>query len=237
MKLDDSIMSKVKSVWIVAVCFWIFFSLISCVTYPVMMSDSVARYAPMAEAFAEGDWNLAFHPRFGVLFQVLSGCVVKVTGLDGARSLQIVGFGFLSLSVVPIWCITRRLFGVRVAWLSVILVFFGDDFFRYALDGLRDSGKCLAFALLGLGVVERNSLWYGIGLFILISLASYCFAVGTVFLFVWCVYACIRSNWRIVVLPVLCWLAATVSVTVMVHSYTGHWLPAPNYIRYIGHWL
>lgn len=202
-----------------------------------MMSDSVARYAPMAEAFAHGDWSLAFHPRFGVLFQVLSGCVVLLTGIDGARSLQIVGFGFLSLSIVPIWCIARRLFGVRIAWLSVVLLFFGDDFFRYALDGLRDSGKCLAFALLGLGAVERSSLWYGVGLFILISLASYCFAVGTVFLFAWLVYACVRRDWRVAAFPFVGWALSTASVTLMVHFFTGHWLPAPHYIRYLGQWL
>lgn len=31
------------------------------------------RYAPMADAFAAGDWFHAFHPRFGALFSVLTG--------------------------------------------------------------------------------------------------------------------------------------------------------------------
>jgi hypothetical protein len=202
-----------------------------------MMSDSAARYAPMADAFAAGDWRMAFHPRFGVLFQVLSGSVAAMMGIDGDRSLQIVAFGLLSLSLVPIWFLSKRIFGERVAWLSVLLVFFGDDFFRYSLDGLRDSGKCLGFALLGLGVVERKGHWFGLGLFVLISLASYCFAVGMLFLSGWCVYALLRREWRMVLWPVAGAALGTLAVTAMVHAYTGHLLPAPHFIRCLGEWL
>ena len=41
--------------------------------YPVENPDCAARYALMAEAFARGDWYESFHPRFCVLFQVLTG--------------------------------------------------------------------------------------------------------------------------------------------------------------------
>jgi hypothetical protein len=225
------------NVWLLSFLLWLLFSFLSCLFYPVMMSDSIARYAPMAEAFAHKDWNLAFHPRFGVLFQVLSGSIVAIIGLDGARALQIVSFGLQALSIVPIWCISKKIFGSYVAWCAAFLVFFGDDFFRYSLDGLRDSAKCLGFALLGLGIAERKSLWYGLGLFVLISLASYCFAVGTVFLIAWCVYACFQRDVKIIVWPLVCWFLATLSVTVMVYAYTGHLLPAPHYIRFLGRWL
>lgn len=33
--------------------------------YPVLIADTMNRYAPMADAFAAGDWFHAFHPRFG----------------------------------------------------------------------------------------------------------------------------------------------------------------------------
>lgn len=220
-----------------ALAAWLGASILSCWFYPVMSSDSVARYAPMAEAFARGEWALAFHPRFGVLFQVLSGCVVAVTGLDGARALQIVGFGMLAGAMVPVWHVTRRIFGARIAWWTVAVLFLGDDLFRYALDGLRDSGKCLGFALLGYGAVERKSGWFGAGLFVLITLASYCFAVGTVFWAAWCGYALYRRAWRDLAGPTVGWLAGTACVTVMVWSFTGHWLPAPHYIRLLGAWL
>lgn len=230
-------MRRFNKIWLLSFGLWILFSFLACHFYPVMMSDSAARYAPMADAFAAGDWRMAFHPRFGVLFQVLSGSVAAMMGIDGDRSLQIVAFGLLSLSLVPIWFLSKRIFGERVAWLSVLLVFFGDDFFRYSLDGLRDSGKCLGFALLGLGVVERKGHWFGIGLFVLISLASYCFAVGMLFLSGWCVYALLRREWRMLLWPVAGAALGTLAVTAMVHAYTGHWLPAPHFIRYLGDWL
>ncbi len=230
-------MRRFNKIWLLSFGLWILFSFLACHFYPVMMSDSAARYAPMADAFAAGDWRMAFHPRFGVMFQVLSGSVAAMMGIDGDRSLQIVAFGLLSLSLVPIWFLSKRIFGERVAWLSVLLVFFGDDFFRYSLDGLRDSGKCLGFALLGLGVVERKGHWFGIGLFVLISLASYCFAVGMLFLSGWCVYALLRREWRMLLWPVAGAALGTLAVTAMVHAYTGHWLPAPHFIRCLGDWL
>ena len=230
-------MRRFNKIWLLSFGLWILFSFLACHFYPVMMSDSAARYAPMADAFAAGDWRMAFHPRFGVMFQVLSGSVAAMMGIDGDRSLQIVAFGLLSLSLVPIWFLSKRIFGERVAWLSVLLVFFGDDFFRYSLDGLRDSGKCLGFALLGLGVVERKGHWFGIGLFVLISLASYCFAVGMLFLSGWCVYALLRREWRMLLWPAAGAALGTLAVTAMVHAYTGHWLPAPHFIRYLGDWL
>lgn len=224
-------------IWLSALALWLSFSVSACLFYPVMMSDPVCRYAPMAEAFAVGDWNLAFHPRFGVLFQTLAGCVVALTGLDGDKALQIIAFGLQALSLVPVWCLFRKIFGGRIAWWAAMLCFFGDDLFRYSLDGLRDSGKCLGFALLGLGIAERKSIWYGAGLFVLISLASYCFAAGMLFFFGWCVYAFSRREWKMLLWPAVGSVLGTASVTVMVHAYTGHWLPAPHYIRYLGGWL
>lgn len=235
--MDYSAGRNSRGIWFFALALWFLFSVLACVFYPVMMSDSVSRYAPMAEAFAAGNWNLAFHPRFGVLFQVLAGSIVALTGLDGDRALQVAAFGMQALSLVPIWCLSRKMFGGRIAWLAALLVFFGDDLFRYSLDGLRDSGKCLGFALLGLGIAERKSIWYGAGLFILISLASYCFAVGMLFFFGWCVYAFSRREWKMLLWPAAGSVLGTASVTVMVHAYTGHWLPAPHYIRYLGGWL
>lgn len=35
---------------------------------PIPADDTATRYAPMAQAFAEGDWLYAFHPHSGVFF-------------------------------------------------------------------------------------------------------------------------------------------------------------------------
>lgn len=45
------------------------------------MRDVAARYAPMARAFAEGDWAFAFHPRIPPLFPLFAG-VLASFGLE-----------------------------------------------------------------------------------------------------------------------------------------------------------
>ena len=53
---------------------------------PLISTDTLCRYAPMAEAFAESNWEEAVHPRFCVGMPVLSGLVRRLTGLDGLAS-------------------------------------------------------------------------------------------------------------------------------------------------------
>lgn len=48
------------------------------------------------------------------------------------------------------------------------------------------------------------------------------------------VYACVRRDWRVAAFPFVGWALSTASVTLMVYFFTGHWLPAPHYIRYLG---
>lgn len=235
-------MTETKRVWLTVLGYWFVFGLLCTILYPVLMSDSITRYAPMADAFAQGDWRQAFHPRFGVLFQVLCGSVSWLTGLPGAKSVQVVAVGFLALSGVPLFFLVKRLFNVRVAWWSLALLFVCDDFTRYAMDGLRDVGKCLAFALIAYGAVEQKTLWIGLGLFCLIALVSYGFAVASVLVLAWCLYALATRPvpgsfldvWQPIVFPILGWMAGTASVTFMMHAYTGHWLPSPHYIKILG---
>ena len=241
-------MTDARRVWLVALAYWIVFGGLCLLLYPVMMTDSITRYAPMADAFARGDWELVFHPRFGVLFEVLCGCVCRLTGLSGAKAVQVVSTGFVALSGIPLFFVAKRLFGASVAWWSLALLFVCDDLPRYAMDGLRDPGKCLAFALMAYGAVARRTGWLGLGLFLLVTLVSYGFAVGSVALFAWCLYALVarppaevaadvRARLRLLPLPALGWALGTAAVMAMTHAYTGHWLPAPHYIRILGAWL
>ena len=50
---------------------------------PLAATDTLCRYAPMAEAFAAGDWANAFHPRFGVGGTVVAGLFALLPGFDG----------------------------------------------------------------------------------------------------------------------------------------------------------
>ena len=239
-------MTETKRVWLVALVYWAVFGLLCVWLYPVTMSDSITRYAPMADAFAQGDWCQAFHPRFGVLFPALSGALARLTGMSGEHAIQVVGVGFQALAGVPLFFLVKRIFGATVAWGALALLFVSDDLTRYAMDGLRDPGKCLAFALMGYGAVARRPFCIGLGLFVLISLFSYGFAVGSVFVFAWCVGVVVRAIRRgqldgesvaAIVWPSLGWALGTAAVTVLTHAYTGHWLPAPHFIKFVGGWL
>lgn len=224
-------------IWLVAMGYWLVASLVFCLFYPVFISDTMARYAPMVDAFARGDWANAFHPRFGVLFQVVAGSLVWCFGLSGEHAMQIVSTLTLALSSVPVFFLVRRLFDVRIAWWTVVLLLVADDFTRYAMDGLRDSGKCLAFALIGFAAVERKSGWFACGLFVLVTTVSYGFASASVFLLIWTIASLVRRDWRNLVWPMLGWSLGTAAVVVMTHAFTGHWLPSPHYIRFLGGWL
>lgn len=239
-------MTETRRVWLVALVYWAIFATLAVALYPVTMSDSITRYAPMADAFARGDWRLAFHPRFGVLFQVLSGGLVWLTGMSGEHAIQVVGIGFVALAGVPLFFLVKRIFGATVAWWALALLFANDEMTRHAMDGLRDPGKCLAFALLGYGAVARRPLFIGLGLFVFISLFSYGFAVGSVLVFAWCVgvlvWAIRRRTFNgeeisSILWPSLGWALGTAAVTVMTHAFTGHWLPAPHFIKILGGWL
>lgn len=238
--------NETRTVWAVALAYWAVLSLLCVWLYPVLMSDSITRYAPMADAFARGDWVQAFHPRFGVIFQVLSGSLAWLAGLSGEKAIQVVAAGMLALSGVPLFFMAKRLFGVRVAWWTLALLYVADDLTRHAMDGLRDPGKCLVFALLGHGVVARSPLSVAAGLFVFVSLFSYGFAVASVLVFAWCavVAVCAMRGRDLgmrpapaLALPALGWALGVAAVTVMTHAYTGHWLPAPHYIKFLGGWL
>ena len=113
---------------------------------------------------------------------------------------------------------------------------FADDF-----DGLRDSGKCLGFALVALGVVRRESKWYALGLFVLVTLTSYCFALALILLVGWCLFANsgepASTRLKGALLPVCAFVLAGALVTLLTHSFTGHWLPSTHYIKLLGRWL
>ena len=230
-------MTDSRKIMLVAIGYWIVVSALCCWLYPLMMSDATARYAPMADHFAAGDWALAFHPKFGVLFQVLSGSICWVLGVSGDKAVQIAAIGLLALSAVPLFFLMRKVFGAEIAWWAVALLLVSDDFTRNSFDGLRESGKCLGFALLGGGAVLRKSGWYALGLFVLITLTSYGFAVASVAVFGWMVCFLWTRDFRQLPLPILGWALGTAAVVVLTHAFTGHWLPSPHYIKFLGGWL
>lgn len=238
-------------IWYLALGFFVVFGAFSVLAYPIWIPDVVNRYAPMAEEFARGNWWYAYHPRFGVLFQSLAGPVAFVLSHVpfpssipvGGAACQIVSTLFLALAAVPMWHLVKDLFGERCAWWTVAFLLVGDEFAREACEGLRDTGKCLAFALIGYGLVRRSSLWLGVGAFVLTTLVSYGFVVAAILSVAWMPYfLCTRvREERLVAVrtlfPFVAFLLGAVADSVMVHAYTGHWLPMVQAIKVFGGWL
>lgn len=230
-------MKALKPLWM-ALLAWFVLSAMACALYPVTMSDTCSRYAPMADAFARGDWYYAFHPRYGALFTSLAGLFAFLTGLPGVCTVQIAAFFCLAMAALAMFAFVREMgLSESVAWWTFVLVLLAPDYFRYAIDGLRDPGKCLVFALIAYGVAARSGWALGLSLFLYITLFTYGFAVSSAFVFFACVVCACRRVWRPLPPIVFGWLLGTAVVTVLTHAYTGHWLPAPQFIPKFGAWL
>jgi hypothetical protein len=127
-------------------------------------NDMSSRYAPMAEAFASGNWRVAFHPRFGLLFSAVTGSISFLTGLSGFRSCQVAAIVFFWLTAFPLWSIYRRIWDERVAAAGCFLYLMSSFLTRYAYFGLRESWKTFGIALGVCGVLtvmQSPNKWRG----------------------------------------------------------------------------
>lgn len=222
-----------KKVCLAAFSYWVVCATLCCWLYPVTVFDSMARYAPMADAFARGDWALAFHPRFGVLFSSLTGSVVWLTGLAGDKACQIVSFFFLAFSALPVWALVKRLYNdERTAWIAVVLVWLATEYFVYAQDGLRDPARTLGLALCALAFVSRAGAPMALGLFVLVTLRTDLFLISGVILFAWWIYLIILRNKSLLslFLPTSSFLLGAFLMCLMTHAYTGLWLPGAQLV-------
>jgi len=227
-----------KRVWIAAFLFWVVASALACGLYPVQIADACNRYAPMADAFARGDFRMAFHPRFGVLFMALAGIFTWLTGLAGIYTVQIASFLLLALAGVVVFALARRLSGSdSVAWWSFAMAMLVPNYYVYALDGLREPAMCLAFALLGLGVVSRCSWLFALGLLVDMLTFAHGYFTSSLFLGLWCLRALYERKVRAGLLPVAAWAVGTGVLMAMVHAQTGYWVPVLQVVDAAGRWL
>ena len=225
--------------WFCAVATAVVVGTLSVLFYPVENPDCAARYAPMADAFARGDWYESFHPRFCVLFQVLTGSLAWLTGCSGLTSCQVVSAIFLGLAVVPYWHVMRRIFGdPAVAWLSVAVLLVIPRISGDAMNGLRDTGRILGIALWLLGFMRMiehkpSALLQAGGLLLLATLKIDCFAPAAVMCTATFAVAARGRQWRVALSSAAAFLAGGALVSAMVWSYTGWFVPAPQYISFL----
>ena len=80
------------------------------------LRDVALRYAPMAEHFAAGNWQFAFHPRCQLLHTSVAGIFAFLLDCDGFSACRISAFFFFCLCIIPLFFLMRRIFGCKVAW-------------------------------------------------------------------------------------------------------------------------
>ena len=224
-------MSQLQKVWLLALVFFVALSTVCCLWSPATAADMVIRYAPMADAFARGEWYYAYHPRFGVLFMTLSGSVAWLTGLDGIHACQISAILLLSLSAVPVWCLTRAVFDECAAWVAAVMTLVATEVFVYAIDGLRDTGRTLGMALCAFAFVRNRSWAMALGLLVLSTLRTDLMSVSGVLLGVWWLWKLYRREWKSLLLPTIAWSLGIFLMCALNHAYTGSWLPVGKMVK------
>jgi len=202
---------------------------------PLLATDTACRYAPMAEAFAAGEWIEAFHPRFGVGMSVVSGIAVRIFGLDGYSACSMVSGFAWGLGVIPAFRIAERVFDRRTAWFAAVLYIACPQMLVWALKGLREPFKALGILLMADALFRcRGSRWLNFaeaasGLLLLFTFKVDGVAVGCAFALAYAVVDRFRARtwalfaWGALAVQPMCWL---------VFEWTGVWLPAPQYAPY-----
>lgn len=209
--------------------------------HPLAALDTFCRYAFMAEEFAKANWQETFHPRFGVGFPLVSGCLHWLTGLDGYRCCAFASTAAWAVGMIPLFRICDRIFGREAAWFSIALYVVCPQTFIWALKGLRDPFRMAGVLLMTSAVVTRcregsgglAEAMIGFPLMCLFrgdALVQACFLTG-VFVFVdrLKVRSWILLGWSAAMIQVMCWL---------VWTWTRCWVPVYEAVglfrRYFG---
>lgn len=203
--------------------------------FPLFATDSACRYAPMAEAFAEGDWAEAFHPRFGVGMPVVAGLIHLVVRCDGYSACAAASTFAWALGVWPVFRLGVRVFDVRTAWFAVVLYLLCPQPLVWALKGLRESFKLLGVLMMADALFSARTetrRWYpaavaAAALWLLFTFKCDAILPGGILALVFMFVDGFR--WRSAAVG-LAGALALQPMCALVFSWTGYWLPAPHYV-------
>lgn len=230
-------------VWATTVALTLGYLVLALLAFPPVFGwDVLVRYAPMAEAFAAGDWADAFHSRFCPLYPVMTGSLVKILGCSGLVACQITAILFWGFSFPAIWAVLRRVFDDTVAYVGGLLTYASVELFVFAVDGWRDDCRILPIALFVLAFQylarcrETDRPWMAAAAMSAAQILSVplrvdCLVVATVMLVLYVAYAYRRKHSSAAIAPCCAWLFATLANCALVYVYTGRFLPAPHLIR------
>lgn len=118
------------------------------------LRDVAHRYAPMAEAFAQGDFAFAFHPRCQMLHTTVAGVISWLTGCNGFNACKTASFIFFLASAFPLFFLCRRIFPEHIARGAVLLLAVTPPLVeKLAITGVRDSAKMFVQLLMAHAIV------------------------------------------------------------------------------------
>lgn len=110
--------------------------------------DIANRFAPMAEAFAEGNWAYAFHPRIPMLYPALCGMLVWLGEITGFTAAKILSVACFAAAAFPLFSVMKRVFGEKTAAGALLVYIVNPFMLRLAGTGLRENMKCLLLILI-----------------------------------------------------------------------------------------
>ncbi|MFA6714415.1 MAG: phospholipid carrier-dependent glycosyltransferase [Victivallaceae bacterium] len=125
--------------------------------------DVVNRYAPMAEAFAQGNWQDAFQPKIPPLFVIVSGTFSYLFRVNGTVACELGSALFFALTVFPLMALMKKVYNYKYAFWATAMYILSSRLLRIAGMGLRDPAKCFFIVLAACGLIyffqKRN--WRG----------------------------------------------------------------------------
>lgn len=157
------------SPWRAAWPFWCFLAFMVLSILPVSAEvipqrDVAFRYAPMAEAFRDGDFIYAFHPRTGFLHTFTSGIICCLLRCDGFLACKISSLLFMGLGLFPLYAIMRRVYSRFMAEICTFIFVLASQLHRVSWSGLRDSHKTFLILLAAYSLIlifQEREKWTG----------------------------------------------------------------------------
>lgn len=198
--------------------------------------DLAYRYAPMADAFARGEFQYAFHPRVQLLHPLIAGFFAMIPCVDGLLGCKISSMLFFVLGVIPFYFLMRRVFSLKIANYAALLYLLCYDTLRLAFSGLRDVPKMFLLLFLTWILVviwqekEKKSayFWMGLGVGLSCCIRGDMVLVGMLFLFVVVVLDCrnhpVSIPWRSMV-TILCSFLVTLPELIVNYRLCGFMVP------------
>lgn len=162
---ENAKISLLRAAW----PFWCFAALAALLLVPLIIDvmpqrDVAFRYAPMAEAFRDGDFTYAFHPRTGFLHTFTAGIFAWVFQCSGFMACKFSSLLFMALSVFPLYALMRRVYSLFMAEICTIVFVLASQLQRLGWSGLRDAHKCFLILLAGYALVviyQQREKWMG----------------------------------------------------------------------------